>query len=57
MIVFIFKHAFHHYIVPAEGLDDAYIRLAKRQSMSVKRCMTQYELITHLTEFSRILKL
>ena len=44
-ILFIFKSGFHHYLVVGESEEDAYKVLAYKQSMSVKNCKKQYELI------------
>ena len=44
MKVFIFHHAFKHYIVIEEDEIFAYHALAKRQSMSVDNCKKQYRL-------------
>ena len=41
-IVFIFKKGFHHYLVPECSLNDAWISLALRQSMSIDNCKRGY---------------
>jgi hypothetical protein len=44
-ICFIFKRGFHHYLIVGENEDNAYEVLANKQSISVKNCKKEYELI------------
>lgn len=56
-ICFIFKKGKHVYLVADESLDSAWIQLAKRQSMSVENCKTQYTNIGYMNGNSKICKI
>lgn len=43
-ILFVFKRSFHHYLVPAENENNAWIKLSDGQSMSIDNCKKQYSL-------------
>ena len=55
-ILFVFK-SYRCYLVPAECENEAWILLAKRQSISMKNCKKQYKLINTLNSSSDILKI
>ena len=56
-LLFVFKRGFKHYLVPAESIDDAWNRLAKRQSISFERCQKEYEYLNNLNANSKIMKI
>jgi len=56
-LIFIFKKSNSYYLVIGETLEDAWLQLSQRQSMSLINCKKQYMLITVMNEYSDIVKL
>lgn len=55
-ICYVFKRGKYTYLVADDSVDDAWIALAKRQSMSVSNCMKQYSYLGFMNGNSGVLK-
>jgi len=56
-ILFVFKRGFKHYLVADESEENAWVKLAGRQSMSVKNCKKEYKLKGTMNGNSNIWKI
>lgn len=55
--LFVFKKGFKHYLVADENEENAWKKLANRQSISIKNCRKQYSLKTIINSNSDVLKI